>query len=332
MLLRKKLESLQDAEYNFNLIDRLLKGQGLDGDYIREVPALKVTGSLQAGQVVIGSETRFEDGYDPNTVSTEVRSYILESLQNLGNLAWEDAVEKAMLGATVIEGGYLVTGMIDASRIDTGTLNADRISARSITTDKITIGGVTHTNLASNSVDSNNLMAGSVTAAKIVSGAITSAKITAGAVTADKISSNQIEGYHIVSNSISAAKIQSGAITAAKIAVSAVGANKLDSTIIDGGLIITSLLSASRITAGTMTADRIWGGTLSGVTLNVLGNHNLGHKLILNDASFSAGIQWGSTNLARIYYDPGANSLILEASGGIWANSTRIDQASARFG
>jgi len=44
---------------------------------------------------------------------------------DLGALAFEDAVEKAKLGTTVIDGGYLVTGMVNASRIDAGSLTID---------------------------------------------------------------------------------------------------------------------------------------------------------------------------------------------------------------
>jgi hypothetical protein len=62
---------------------------------------------------------------------------------NLGLLAFEDAVQKAKLGTTIVDGGYLVTGMINASRIDTGTLNADRIATKSITGAKLADGTIT---------------------------------------------------------------------------------------------------------------------------------------------------------------------------------------------
>ncbi len=69
--------------------------------------------------MTIGSNTIFEDGYDPSEKMDKVE---------LGDLAFEDAVEKAMLGTTIIEGGYLKTGFVDASRIDTGTINANQIN------------------------------------------------------------------------------------------------------------------------------------------------------------------------------------------------------------
>ena len=71
------------------------------------------------GKVTIGSNTIFENGYDPSDKMDKV---------DLGDLAFEDAVEKAMLGTTIIEGGYLKTGFVNASRIDTGTLNANQVT------------------------------------------------------------------------------------------------------------------------------------------------------------------------------------------------------------
>lgn len=224
MQLRKYIENFQDVSYNFQMIDRLLHGHGLDGDYIREVPAFKVSGSLQADQLVVGSTTLFEEGYDPRYVAGEAKAYTDTELSNLGTLAWEDAVEKAMLGATVIQGGYIVTGMIDASRIDTGTLNADRIAARSITTDKITIGGVTYDNLASNSVDGSKIMTNSIVAGHIISGEITAAKIAAGAITADKL-------Y-----------------------VGSVSKDKLGTDVISGGYLVTGLIDTNALIARKVEA------------------------------------------------------------------------------
>ena len=71
------------------------------------------------GSVTIGPNTDFDPGYDPSTKMEQV---------TLGDMAYEDAVEKSMLGTTVIEGGYLKTGFVDASRIDTGTLNANQVN------------------------------------------------------------------------------------------------------------------------------------------------------------------------------------------------------------
>lgn len=94
----------------------------IEGGYLKTgfVDASRIdTGTLNAARVSIGSSTTFDSGYDPSTKMDHV---------DLGDLAFEDAVEKAMLGTTIIQGGYLRTGFVDASRIDTGTLNANQVN------------------------------------------------------------------------------------------------------------------------------------------------------------------------------------------------------------
>ena len=71
------------------------------------------------GKLTIGPGTEFEDGYDPTDKADK---------NDLGELAYHDAVEKALLGETIIEGGYLKTGFVDATRIDTGTLNVNQVN------------------------------------------------------------------------------------------------------------------------------------------------------------------------------------------------------------
>lgn len=75
---------------------------------------------------------------------------------DLGLLAFEDAVEKAKLGTTIVDGGYLVTGMINASRIDTGTLNADRIATNSITASKLSATAIDGMVITGATVRTNN--------------------------------------------------------------------------------------------------------------------------------------------------------------------------------
>jgi len=75
-----------------------------------------------------------------------------EKLTGLGDLAYEDAVEKAKLGATIIDGGYIVTGMINASRIDTGTLSADRLSVTELNALEITAGSVAAEDITGNTI------------------------------------------------------------------------------------------------------------------------------------------------------------------------------------
>jgi len=218
--LRKTIKNFQDVEYNFKLIDRLLKGHGLDGEHIREVPALKISGRLDASQITVGSGTLFEQGYDMESVSSQLDMKIRELRNSLGDMAFEDQVELAKLGSTIVQGGYLQTikinaasitaGTISSDRIASGSITADKIKARSIDTDKITVGGVTSTNLANNSVITVKLADNAVTGAKIAAEAVTASKIAAGAVTADKIAAG----------AVTAAKIAAGAITASKLAAS----------------------------------------------------------------------------------------------------------------
>jgi len=220
--LRKTIKNFQDVEYNFKLIDRLLKGHGLDGEHIREVPALKISGRLDANQITVGSGTLFEQGYDIESVSSQMDMKIRELRDSLGDMAFEDQVELAKLGSTIVQGGYLQTikinaasitaGTISSDRIASGSITADKIKARSIDTDKITVGGVTSTNLANNSVITVKLADNAVTGAKIAAEAVTASKIAAGAVTA--------------------AKIAAGAVTADKIAAGAITADKLAATIV----------------------------------------------------------------------------------------------------
>jgi len=52
-----------------------------------------------------------------------------DTLENsLGGLAYDNVVEQAKLGTTVVDGGYIVTDLLNADRITTGTLNADVVS------------------------------------------------------------------------------------------------------------------------------------------------------------------------------------------------------------
>ena len=106
---------------------------------------------IVTGTITVGSGTTFESGYDPITKRTvftatpttpyRVGDLWLTSLSDFtGDMKkcvtqrltgayvaadWVVAlgpIETAKLGTTVIEGGYIKTGLVDASRINTGTL------------------------------------------------------------------------------------------------------------------------------------------------------------------------------------------------------------------
>lgn len=63
--------------------------------------------------------------FDPRKIQKEM----LLRLSELGELAWEDKVELAKLGSTIIEGGFLRTELIQAKSIRAAHLNVDDLSA-----------------------------------------------------------------------------------------------------------------------------------------------------------------------------------------------------------
>lgn len=134
---------------------------------------------IEAGQITISGSATYAAGYDPTTKETPAgaQAKVNALAATLGDLAYEDLVEAAKLGTTVIVGGYIKTGLVSASNINVGTLSADRIAAKAITGAKMADGTVTGVQIA----------ASAITAAKIAAGTITGDKIKAGTITADKI-------------------------------------------------------------------------------------------------------------------------------------------------
>jgi len=196
---------------------------------------------------------------NPESVNYKVaylRELMEQQLLNLGDLAYEDQVQLAMLGDTIIIGGFLRTELIAANSIV-----GDKIASNAITTQHIQAGAIT-----ADKIDSN-----SITADKIASNAITTQHIQAGAITADKIDSNSITADKIDSNAIVTRHIQAGAITA----------NKLD----------VQTLSAISANLGTITAGNISGVTITGGTVRTGSGNNrieLSSNLL---RSYSGGVR-----------------------------------------
>jgi hypothetical protein len=119
---------------------------------------------------------------NPDSVNYKI-AYLREQLKNdLGKLAYEDQVQVAMLGETIIVGGYLRTELIAANSIV-----GDKIAANSIVGDKIDSNAIVTRHIQANAITSDKIAANAITAVKIDAGAITTDKIAAGAITADKI-------------------------------------------------------------------------------------------------------------------------------------------------
>ncbi len=138
-----------------------------------------------------------------------LREQMEQQLLNLGDLAYADKVQLAMLGDTIQIGGYLRTELIAANSIV-----GDKIAANSIVGDKI----------ASNAIVARHIQANAITSDKIAAQSITADKIAAQSITADKIASNAIATQHIQAGAITADKIATNAITADKINVASLSA------------------------------------------------------------------------------------------------------------
>ena len=130
----QKVNQLNFADINYGAI-RPGAGSVIDGNLI-------VDGTVSASKIIVSGIKTSELNNDAGWTDTG----------DLGDLAYEDAVEKSKLGTTIIDGGYLVTGMITASRIDTGTLSADRLSVSELNALNIKAGSVDAEDITGNTI------------------------------------------------------------------------------------------------------------------------------------------------------------------------------------
>ena len=78
---------------------------------------------ISANRIEISGQTTFASGYDPSTKETpagaqsKVDAFATSLATTLGELAYEDVVEQAMLGSTIISGGYIRTNLLDVDNI-----------------------------------------------------------------------------------------------------------------------------------------------------------------------------------------------------------------------
>jgi len=87
---------------------------------------------------------------------------------------------------------------------------------------------------------------------------------------------------------------------------------------------LPSYITKTKITRTTIESPDIRGGTItSNTTIDVGTDLHVGKKIYLNSGSFTSDIVFNPN--VRIYSDPAAKSLILSATGGIWAKNQRID-------
>lgn len=155
----------------------LTAGDFYAGDYDNGNDGIKYdhgTGTLliRGGIQVSGPQTEPE-----NTVSHEE---LVAAIAALGDLASADAVELAMLGTTIIQGGYLQTILINADFITAGELDASVVDVTNLNASNIVTG-----TLDASLITVINLSADAITAGKITVDqldVIGTANIEAGAI------------------------------------------------------------------------------------------------------------------------------------------------------
>jgi len=111
----RQVRDMEDVNYNFQLLDRLVRGN-ISGEHL-------ATGAIEGVHMADGSVgTRQVDRIEANKVAVRGdrgERIGIHFLANIGDMAFEDMVEEAMLGETIIEGGYIRSNML---HIDGGTL------------------------------------------------------------------------------------------------------------------------------------------------------------------------------------------------------------------
>ena len=96
------------------------------------------SGSINVGSNIAGVDTSAEDletvsGSTSKSTTAETnakkyaKAYTDDLETSLGNLAFDNLVEKAKLGSTIIDGGYIKSDLLTADNIITGRLGANRV-------------------------------------------------------------------------------------------------------------------------------------------------------------------------------------------------------------
>jgi len=83
---------------------------------------------------------------DTLTGSYVTQGYVDNSLSSLGDMAFVDTVEKAKLGTTVVEGGYIKSDLLTANNIVTGSMSANRLTSTTGSSTVWTGGGLVSSN------------------------------------------------------------------------------------------------------------------------------------------------------------------------------------------
>lgn len=115
----RQVRDMEDVNYNFQLLDRLVRGN-ISGEHL-------ATGAIEGVHMADGSVgTHQVDRIEANKVAVRGdrgERIGIHFLANIGDMAFEDMVEEAMLGETIIIGGKIKTELLTADNIRAGTLS-----------------------------------------------------------------------------------------------------------------------------------------------------------------------------------------------------------------
>lgn len=108
--------------------------------------------------------------YSPKLIGQELvflQNDFRELLSDLGDVAFMDKIEKAMLGETIIIGGYLNTQLIAAKSIFAKHLDVDSLSAITANLGEVTSGTITSSTITSGTITGSTITGGTITGALI---------------------------------------------------------------------------------------------------------------------------------------------------------------------
>ena len=190
-------------------------------------------------------------------VGTEVGIGTAFATVDAGDLAYLSLVEKAKLGTTIIEGGYLKTGFVDADRIDTGTLVVGRSEAKctDATANNTQTALTAGANIDNAKANGTTLISGGYLATEIIN----CSTLTVGSIPVGQTDAKCTDALADQTSANTAADISGQGDLAT---LSLVETAQLGTTVIVGGYIKTSLLTADNIIAGTLTGITITGNTI----------------------------------------------------------------------
>ena len=127
-MLRRNTKTFNDVNHNFHVLDWMMRGH-LNSSNIQSVDAVKIEGTLQAHQVVVGEGTAFEEGYDYRGKVTQLTNEGVYTGKIYANQIEVAGFEEDDDGRTIIKGGYINTDVLEANSIEADKLRVNNLSA-----------------------------------------------------------------------------------------------------------------------------------------------------------------------------------------------------------